>query len=235
MEGTCAGHKSLFFLHNEIELGLTGRGILDMADKFQMTQGPSETNENSNMRPKASSGKGEVWEWIRAIGGALLLAWLIQQFFFQMFMVDGHSMDPTLANQERAIVNKLIYEIRAPRYGEIVIFKYPLNPTQDFIKRVIGLPGDVIEVRNHYVYRNGQKLDEPYINAKPEADYPPTKVPANTIFCMGDNRNRSDDSRSFGPVPLKNVVGRADVIIWPFSNFEFFPYLHNQPPTGEGS
>ncbi|MDB5084887.1 MAG: signal peptidase [Bacilli bacterium] len=176
----------------------------------------------------------ETWEWVRAIGGALILAWLIQQFLFQLFMVDGHSMDPTLQNGERAIVDKLIYEMRAPRYGEIVIFKYPVNPTQDFIKRVIGLPGDTIEVRDHVVYRNGQPLNEPYINAPVAGQYPPTQVPAGTIFCMGDNRNYSDDSRTFGPVPLKNVVGRADVIVWPFDRFEFLPFTHNQPPTGLG-
>lgn len=165
-------------------------------------------------------------EWIRTFTLFVIFTWFIQFNLLQLFVVDGYSMNPTLANQERVIVNKLIYEIRPPKYGEIFVFKAPPNPSQDFIKRVIGLPGDVIEVRNHTVYRNGNALFEPYLNALPISDFPPSKVPPNYVFGMGDNRNHSEDSRSFGPIPMSSVIGRADVVLYPFNDFKLFPFLN---------
>ncbi|BCJ85229.1 signal peptidase I [Effusibacillus dendaii] len=170
--------------------------------------------------------KNETWEWIKSLGIAIILALAIHQFVFAQFMVDGESMMPTMQNQERLIVNKLIYHIHSPQRGEIIVFQYPSDTTKDFIKRVIGLPGDTIEVKGGKVYRNGQALNEPYLGEPTFGAYGPVTVPTGKVFVMGDNRNNSKDSRdpSVGFVPDNLVVGRADLIFWPVSNMKLFPF-----------
>ncbi|CAB3392618.1 MAG: signal peptidase I [Kyrpidia sp.] len=177
-------------------------------------------------KTRGTSSWRELWEWAVAIAVALLLAYLIRLFVFEIFVVDGESMEPTLHNEERLIVDKLVYDFHPPQYGDVVIFRYPGDPSQDFVKRVIGLPGDRIEIRDGVVYRNGQPLSEPYIAAPPRAPYGPVVVPPGHLFVMGDNRNHSKDSRdpTVGMVPDANVIGRADVIFWPFSQFRIQPF-----------
>ncbi|MHB8620899.1 MAG: signal peptidase I [Chloroflexota bacterium] len=120
------------------------------------------------------------------------------------FIEAGTSMDPTLTDGQLLIV--LTHE-RAPNRGDVVLFRYPLNPSQNFVKRVIGLPGDTIEVRNHQVVLDGKVLKEPYIKAASNGFYPRTVVPRDDYFVMGDNRNNSSDSRSWGPLPQKDIIG----------------------------
>jgi signal peptidase I len=128
--------------------------------------------------------------------------------------VDGFSMEPTLHTGEFVIVNKVSYKIGDPERGDIIVFHYPRNPEQEYIKRVIGLPGDEVEIRNGEVLVNGQILDEPYIKASPA--YPGTwLVPENSLFVLGDNRNNSSDSHNWGEVPLDLVIGKAIFIYWP--------------------
>ncbi|WP_018130456.1 signal peptidase I [Effusibacillus pohliae] len=168
----------------------------------------------------------ELWEWTKALGLALILALGIHQFVFAQFLVDGESMMPTMQNRERLIVNKLVYHLHKPEHGDIVVFQYPADPSKDFIKRVIGLPGDVIEIREGKVYRNGEALQEPYLGEPTNGVFGPVKVPDGTLFVMGDNRNNSKDSRdrSVGFVPLNLVVGRADLVFWPPEKFKLFPF-----------
>lgn len=128
--------------------------------------------------------------------------------------VDGVSMRPTLQNGEFILVNKLAYRLGHPNRGDIVVFKFPLDPTQDLIKRVIGLPGDHVAVRNGTLYLNDQALQESYIAAEPEYTGE-WVVPEGNLFVLGDNRNDSSDSHSWGMLPLENVVGKAEVIYWP--------------------
>jgi signal peptidase I len=128
--------------------------------------------------------------------------------------VDGTSMEPTLHNDEFVLVNKLAYQYGKPKTGDIIVFHFPGDPEQEYIKRVIGVPGDIIEVNGGRVYRNGQLLTEPYIAAMPK--YEGTwSVPESDLFVLGDNRNNSSDSHSWGPVPMNYVVGKAMVIYWP--------------------
>jgi signal peptidase I len=128
--------------------------------------------------------------------------------------VDGYSMEPTLYTGEFVIVNKISYKLGEPERGDIVVFHYPRNPDQEYIKRVIGLAGDVVEIRNGEVFVNGQALDEPYIKAPPA--YPGTwTVPDNSLFVLGDNRNNSSDSHNWGEVPMDLVIGKAIFIYWP--------------------
>jgi signal peptidase I len=132
--------------------------------------------------------------------------------------VDGFSMRPTLEDGEFILVNRLAYKFGDPKRGEIIVFRSPVVPDEDLIKRVIGLPGDEIEVHDGQVFINGSQLDEPYIAASPI--YTGTwQVVDGYLFVLGDNRNDSSDSHSWGLVPLPNVVGRSILIYWPFDEW----------------
>jgi signal peptidase I len=128
--------------------------------------------------------------------------------------VDGFSMRPTLQDGEYILVNKLAYKLGEPMRGDIVVFIFPVNPAEDLIKRVIGLPGDTISVQNGVLSINGVTMNEPYINAPPA--YEGTwQVAPGELFVLGDNRNDSRDSHQWGLLPIENVIGRAVVIYWP--------------------
>lgn len=128
--------------------------------------------------------------------------------------VDGFSMRPTLDDGEFVLVSKLNYKLSNVQRGDIIVFHYPMDPEQELIKRVIGLPGDRIEVNEGIVYVNGQALEEPYI-AAPPAYSSQWNVPEDRLFVLGDNRNDSSDSHSWGFLPFENVVGKAVLIYWP--------------------
>ncbi|MFZ5809433.1 MAG: signal peptidase I [Chloroflexota bacterium] len=129
--------------------------------------------------------------------------------------VESISMQPTLEAGNYVIVNRLAYKLGKPSRGDIIVFRYPPDPEREpYIKRVIGLPGDVVRVTGGKVYVNDQPLNEPYIAAVPNYEGTWT-VPANSLFVLGDNRNRSSDSHSWGMVPLANVLGKALVVYWP--------------------
>jgi signal peptidase I len=128
--------------------------------------------------------------------------------------VDGFSMNPTLQDGEYILVNRLAYKLGQPVRGDIVVFSFPMDPKQDLIKRVIGLPGETISVQEGKVFVNAMPLDEPYIAAPPI--YNNTwVVPEGQLFVLGDNRNESKDSHEWGMLPMENVVGRAILIYWP--------------------
>jgi len=128
--------------------------------------------------------------------------------------VDGFSMEPTLRNGEFVIVNKLAYQLGEPDTGDVIVFHYPRDPEQEYIKRVIGLPGDQVEVNNGQVYVNGEQIQEPYIAAPPRYQSR-WEVPESSLFVLGDNRNNSSDSHNWGPVPMENVIGKALFVYWP--------------------
>lgn len=181
------------------------------------------------MSEKSTNVKNEIIEWIKAllIAGAIVL--LVRWLAFNPFIVDGRSMEPNFHNGEKMIVNKLIYEFREPRRGEVIVFLAPEG--KDYIKRVIGLPGEKVKVIGDDVYINGSPIAEPYIEAEvhkaKEAGssynngfYSATEeftVPEDSLFVLGDNRPRSEDSRSpaVGFVPYNKIVGRADLVYWP--------------------
>lgn len=128
--------------------------------------------------------------------------------------VDGASMEPTLETGEFVIVNKLAYMLGTPQVGDVIVFHFPRDPDQEYIKRVIGLPGDQVTVQGGTVLVNGQPLAEEYIAAPPA--YESTwNVPPDSLFVLGDNRNNSSDSHNWGPVPLDYVVGKAVFVYWP--------------------
>ncbi len=161
-------------------------------------------------------------EMIKTIAPALVIAILIHLFLAQATRVEGYSMEPTLYGRQRLIIEKLSYRLHKPDRGDIVVIRVP-GFDELLIKRVIGLPGDTLEIKNGVVYINGQVLDEPYVNGHPRGNYPRTKIPEGYIFVMGDNRNNSNDSRSFGPVAIQNIVGHAWMRYWPLQDFSLMP------------
>jgi signal peptidase I len=128
--------------------------------------------------------------------------------------VDGYSMEPTLHSGEFVIVNKLTYRLGPPQTGDVIVFHFPRDTEQEYIKRVIGLPGDKVDITGGKVYINGQPLDEPYI-AAPPAYEKSWSVQEDNLFVLGDNRNNSSDSHNWGTVPMEYVVGKAVLVYWP--------------------
>lgn len=137
--------------------------------------------------------------------------------------VDGFSMLPTLQDGEFVLVNRLAYRFDTPQRGDIVVFHFPLDPKQDLIKRVIGLPGDTVSVQGGMVKVNDEKLQEPYIAETPLYSGS-WVVPDGQLFVLGDNRNDSSDSHSWGMLPFENIVGRAVLIYWPFQNLQLIDH-----------
>jgi signal peptidase I len=128
--------------------------------------------------------------------------------------VDGASMEPTLFSGEYVVVSRLSYRLGSPHHGDIIVFHFPRDPKEEYIKRVIGLPGDEVEVRNGTVYINGQPLDESYLKVK--TNYIGSWIiPEGQLFVLGDNRNNSSDSHDWGTVPMDYVVGKAVLVYWP--------------------
>jgi signal peptidase I len=133
--------------------------------------------------------------------------------------VDGSSMIPSLVHNNYVIVNRLAYKFGEIERGDVVVFKFPHNKEEDYIKRVIALPGEKIEISNGSVQINGQALEEPYLRAPILADYSAVTVPQEMVYVMGDNRNDSSDSRRWGSLSIEDIIGKAVFVYWPFSDF----------------
>lgn len=161
--------------------------------------------------------KSEYRENVEAFAIAVVTILFVIIFVVQSFLVRGSSMEPTLLDGERLLVNKFIFKIREPKIGDIIVLKYPKDPTKKFIKRVIAVPNDTVQIRDGVVYVNGEAINESYIKEKPELDFDWVNVPERTVFVMGDNRNGSKDSRDpdVGFIPYENIVGKAFFIFWP--------------------
>ena len=160
----------------------------------------------------------ELRGWARDVLVAAVAAVLIVVFVVQPVKVEGTSMAPRLADQERIFVSKLSYRFSNIERGDIVVFWYPRNPAKSFIKRVIGIPGETVEIKGGVVFVDGRRLEEPYL--RPEYldhDYHTSQVPEDQYFVLGDRRNSSNDSRNWGCVPRRNIFGKAVFRYWPVS------------------
>jgi signal peptidase I len=192
----------------------------------------AKTSRADEMRP-AVKVKSTFREYAEALFVALALALFIRTFFVQAFKIPSGSMLETLQIGDHLLVNKFLYGLRIPVYGtrlgtffkpehgDIVVFVYPEDREKDFIKRVIGIPGDEIEIRNKKLFRNGQPVgDEPYARYSeppepgPRDNFGPVTVPEGHVFVMGDNRDHSFDSRFWGFVPYEDIKGKAFIIYW---------------------
>ena len=152
---------------------------------------------------------------------------LIVRVALQNFKVEGDSMFPNLHNGEYILVNKVDCMIHSPGRGDIIVFQAtPAHqPDKDFIKRVIGLPGETVAVHNQAVWINGKRLNEPYIKTPPEYTYPASKVPPDDYFVLGDNRNNSQDSHLWGWLPRKYIIGKAWISYWPPKDMHLYVAL----------
>jgi signal peptidase I len=180
--------------------------------------------------------KGIFREYFEAILIAIVLALFIRTFIVQAFKIPSGSMKPTLLVGDHILVNKFIYGVKLPFFritlipvtdpkrGDIVVFKFPEDPDKDFIKRVIGIPGDVVEIRNKKIYLNHKPMEDshgtyvdPHVipgSARPRDNFGPVTVPSDSLFVMGDNRDHSYDSRFWGFVDMSDLKGKAFIIYW---------------------
>ncbi len=195
----------------------------------------------------------------RDIIEAVVLAavvFLLLQTTVRNFKVDGSSMDPTLEHGQYLLVNRLLYlqidlerlskivpfwkaeeqssrfAIRAPKRGEIVVFQFPRDPSKDFVKRVVGLPGEAIEMKDGRVIVDGNVLEEPYLIAKDNSNKDRVKLREGEYYVLGDNRTHSNDSRSWGPVPEANLRGKVWMVYWPVPEIQILNILDRIPGFG---
>ena len=168
--------------------------------------------------------KDELVAWFKTLASAAVYATLIVTFGFQVARVEGQSMAPTLADQDRLIVNKLAYRIGEPRRGDIVMLYYPINPDKSFVKRVIAEEGEDVRIVDGIVYVNDVPMNDDFVpeEFKSHDDYAQQRVPDGYYFVMGDHRNNSSDSRHWGFVPKKYIIGKVQLRWWPIPHGRVF-------------
>lgn len=181
------------------------------------TPGVSDGSIGDDGPPLWKRALTEVLVGVQTLFSAAVYATVIVTFGFQVARVDGYSMAPTLEDRDRLIVNKLVYEIGDPRPGDIVMLYYPVNPDKMFVKRVIAGEGDIVRIDSGRVFVNDQPLQDPYVleDFRSHEDWGPTVVQQGYYFVMGDHRNNSSDSRHWGQVPKKYIVGKVNARWWP--------------------
>jgi signal peptidase I len=168
--------------------------------------------------------KDEFIAWFKTLASAAVYATLIVTFGFQVARVEGLSMAPTLDDQDRLIVNKFIYRVSSPRKGDIVMLYYPVNPDKSFVKRVIAEEGDQVRIVDGKVFVNDVPMPDEFVipEYRSHDEYGPTVVPEGYYFVMGDHRNNSSDSRHWGMVPKKYIIGRVQLRWWPIPTARVF-------------
>jgi len=219
---------------------------MQQSDEIRRPGEPEETDQrepeggpDSETSPGAEAGSGEVTEaavqagakpaaaksalreTVETVLTALVIALLIRSFLIQLYVVDGQSMVPTLQHMDRLLVNKIVYRLREPKPGEIIVLEDPANPRRQLIKRVIAVGGETVQIRNRVTFVNGKPLHEEYTNPVSVhfKDMEPYTVPEGYVYVMGDNRGGSMDSRHLGPIELSKIEGKAFFMFWPPARF----------------
>ncbi len=182
-----------------------------------MPENELKTPEVAVAPPQVERPRRILYSWIRDLFFSVIVSLFIILFVYQPVKVEGGSMEPGLEDQERIFINKLVYRLEAIERGDIIVFRYPRDQRKNFIKRVIGLPGDRVRVTNGRVYLNGVLTQEPYVpelyqDSRSSAEI---VIPADSYFVMGDHRTMSNDSRDFGPVARDLIYGKAVFGYWP--------------------
>jgi len=186
--------------------------------------GQSVATPSRSTNVRLAQVKEELVAWLKTLVSAAVYAVLIVTFLFQVARVEGLSMAPTLEDQDRLIVNKLVYRIGEPRRGDIVMLYYPLNPEKSFVKRVIAEEGDTVRIVDGRVYVNDIPLKDDYVpnEYRSHDDWGPQVIPDGYYFVMGDHRNNSSDSRHWGMVPKKYIIGKVQLRWWPVPTARVF-------------
>lgn len=166
-----------------------------------------------------SQARSALREIVETLLFTLVIYVLVRTFLFENYRVVGRSMEPTLQNDQFLVVSKLAYRLHAPQRGDIIVFRDPRAEDRKLIKRIIGLPGDVVDIENGTVSINGHPLDEPYIESPGRYTESPLTVPEGQFFVLGDNRNNSSDSHAWGTLPVNLIVGKAWLSYWPPSSW----------------
>jgi signal peptidase I len=168
--------------------------------------------------------RSEIVTWFKVLESSVLYATIVVTFVMQVARVDGQSMDPTLKDQDRLVVNKLAYHVGEPQPGDIVMLRYPAAPEKSFVKRMIAKEGDTVHIVNGQVRVNEQIIPAPYVAGEHQSydDWGPEMIPAGYCFVLGDNRSNSSDSRVFGFVPKKYVIAKVQLRWWPLSAFTVY-------------
>ena len=188
---------------------------------------PAAMDMDANLTPAAPRARPQVplgmnlRTWFRDILISLLIATAVVVFLYQPVKVEGTSMLPQLADEQRIFVNKFVYRFDSIRRGDVVVFKLPADPSRSYIKRVVGLPGEAVEVRQGRVYVEGLLIEEEHVPAvyRDYASHPAVTVPPGEYYVLGDHRNTSKDSRSWGTVPGADITGKAVFAYWPIERF----------------
>jgi signal peptidase I len=183
---------------------------------------PQTTASEEESRPSdTGSWLPSLGSWIRDLVIAVFVAAIIILFFYQPVKVEGTSMMPHLTDQERIFINKFVYHLGDIERGDVVVFWFPRDTSKSYIKRVIGLPGDRVEMVRGEVYVNGQKMEEPYVlpEYRGRQTVRARVVPAGEFFVLGDHRTSSNDSRVWGTVPRKYIYAKAELIYWPIEHW----------------
>lgn len=170
--------------------------------------------------PHRTSALAVVRMWARAMVAAVALFFFCITFLVQGYAVIGSCMEPNLVTGERVLGNKLIYRFKKPSRGDVVVFIYPRDPSKTYIKRVIALPGEMVEIRRGKVFINGKPIAEPYRVNEAHGDYGPKIVKQGRLFVLGDHRDQSNDSRSWGDLPAENVRAKAWIRYWPIGRLD---------------
>lgn len=184
---------------------------------------PQKNDQESFFQETGSqdTGGGLSWTqlrvWSRDLAVSLCLAGFVILFLYQPVKVEGTSMEPRLTDQERVFINKFIYKFETVGRGDVVVFWYPKDASKSFIKRVVGVPGDRVEMRAGELFINGARTVEPYLTAEFRGadSFAPVDVPRGEYFVLGDHRNSSNDSRNWGTVPQQYIYGKAQLVYWP--------------------
>src|ERR1700739_2919141 len=182
---------------------------------------PQNEFSRGEERESSSGFHRELRVWARDLVVALGLAMVIIVFLYQPVKVEGTSMAPLLSDQERIFINKFVYHFEPIERGDVIVFWYPLDRSKSFIKRVIGLPGETIELRGGHLYVDGKLRPEVYIPASylDGSSYGPVAIPNDEYFVMGDHRDSSNDSRVFGSIGRRDIYGKAVFAYWPVDHF----------------
>jgi signal peptidase I len=182
--------------------------------EVNQTERMEPTAEQAAVSPRGSSG---LRAWVRDLLLSVGVSAFIIIFLYQPVRVEGTSMLPQLEDQDRLFINKMAFRVGDIHRGDVVVFEYPRDRSKSYIKRVIGLPGDVVRINEGHVWVNGQRLDEPYVPPRFEDDrsQPELRIPEGEYFVMGDHRNISSDSREFGPIDRELIYGKAALVYWP--------------------
>lgn len=213
--------------------------------KVKASDSKGKAGEGAGAKTAPSSSQTPVWrEYAEALGMAVILALFIRTFVVQAFKIPSGSMLPTLEVGDHLLVNKFIYGVRIPIVGtrllawnlperdDVIVFIFPQDRSKDFIKRVKGVPGDTVELRNKILYINGERVDDPHASydatparmaRQPRDNFGPEPVPEGHVFVMGDNRDHSHDSRFWGMVPIKDILGKAFLLYWSWDGDAFRP------------